>query len=159
MSENGTPDEFRLFLSVKDPSKDETYTWKVSQAPKHGAASLSSGGSYTKVNYNPQADFTGQDAFTVQVSGSSSGTAETKVIVTVTASLEAEQYFLNRDGKNQAEQSHLPDGITATESADSFRPSESKRHPGKIYPSRRTRTNQSNPATASRRRIFDQSNP
>ena len=85
MSENGAPTAFNLTLHATDADAGDTLTWSVSSAASQGTASASGTGASQVIGYTPNADYSGSDAFDVQVSDGNGGTATITVNVTIEA--------------------------------------------------------------------------
>lgn len=83
MDEDGRPRPFRLSLHAADADLTDTFTWSVIQPPQHGTASIAPAGIETSVQYIPELNYAGSDAFTVQVEDGSGGMAEAVVQVLV----------------------------------------------------------------------------
>jgi len=75
ISEDGTPNAFALTLTATDADNDPL-SWSISSAATRGAASVSAG----VVSYTPEANYHGNDSFTVEVSD---GEASDSIIVNV----------------------------------------------------------------------------
>ncbi|WP_333797218.1 fibronectin type III domain-containing protein [Rheinheimera sp.] len=75
ISEDGTPNAFALTLTATDADNDPL-SWSISSAATRGTASVSAG----VVSYTPEANYHGNDSFTVEVSD---GEASDSIIVNV----------------------------------------------------------------------------
>ena len=67
MSEDGSPIAFELSLNATD-AEDDTLTWSIAGDAVNGTASASGIGSSIVVGYTPDANYSGEDSFIVQVS-------------------------------------------------------------------------------------------
>ncbi len=70
MSEDGNPTDFELTLHATDVDGG-TLTWSIASPATHGSASAEGTGDSKAIGYVPEADFSGSDSFTVQVSDGS----------------------------------------------------------------------------------------
>ena len=72
VDESGLPDPFQLSLAAQDDDANSALTWRVVQPPTYGAAGIDSApaasGEDRAVQYQPDPDYFGPDAFTVEVS-------------------------------------------------------------------------------------------
>jgi multiple sugar transport system substrate-binding protein len=82
MSRNGSPFPFDLTLHASDPDGD-TLTWSISTPAGHGTATASETGESKAIGYLPDTDYTGSDAFVVQVDDGNGSTDTITVNVTV----------------------------------------------------------------------------
>lgn len=93
MSEDSSPTPFSLNLNASDVDSATLY-WRISSAASNGTAGISGGTNSTSasgaakgITYTPNANYTGSDSFTVQVSDGSGGTGLSDYItVNVTVS-------------------------------------------------------------------------
>lgn len=66
MSEEGTPDPFKLDLNASDADGD-AISWRISSQAEHGIASVTGTGELKEVSYEPVSDYNGADLFVVQI--------------------------------------------------------------------------------------------
>ena len=84
MDEDSSPTAFVAPTLGATDEEMNTLTWSVSSAASNGAATVSgSGASPSNVTYVPNANFSGMDSFTIQVSDGDTGTDTIAVNVTV----------------------------------------------------------------------------
>jgi VCBS repeat-containing protein len=82
MDEDATPQAFSLVLNAADADNVASeLTWSIGSAATNGSATVSGTGTSKVVNYTPDADFNGDDSFTVTISD---GTASDTITVNVT---------------------------------------------------------------------------
>lgn len=82
MDEDATPQAFSLVLNATDvDSAASELTWSIASAATNGSATVSGTGTSKVVNYTPNADFNGDDSFTVTISDA---TASDTITVNVT---------------------------------------------------------------------------
>lgn len=67
MDKNGAPTAFDLTLSIENAEEGDAFTWSISTSAAHGAASVATNGKASAVTYLPEADYVGEDEFTVSV--------------------------------------------------------------------------------------------
>jgi hypothetical protein len=69
MDEDGFPRAFALTLHAADPDIYDTLTWSVAVDAQNGAAGVTAGtGDSQEISYTPDPDYSGTDAFVIQVS-------------------------------------------------------------------------------------------
>jgi len=85
MSIDGSPNEFSLTLNASDNDGDKLY-WTISSLASHGSASVSGTGTSKTVNYTPNANYSGDDNFSVVVSDGNGGSDTISIEVKVSSS-------------------------------------------------------------------------
>jgi len=82
MSENGSPNPFKLTLHATDLD-DDPLAWSILTPAQHGEAIAAGTGESINVGYTPDQDYTGSDSFVVQVSDGNGGVDTILVNVTI----------------------------------------------------------------------------
>ena len=84
IDEDGAPRSFGLELTASDVDGDDI-AWGIGTAPAHGTAGVTGTGGTRQITYQPDADYNGQDAFSVVVGDGNGGSAVFTVDLTIAA--------------------------------------------------------------------------